>query len=202
MKVSIREAADMLGMSQESLRRWETAGKIKAERTAGGHRRYDLVQLRQVMAQLSQPTQRTTIAYARVATLDAHDLLERQRALLDAFCTAHGWEYELICDFGSGVTAEKPGLHQLIQRIGAREVERLVVAHRNRLLRFSPDLLMVLCATLNTEVVVVSPTVDYADAADLAQDAAEAQTILAAHRASLGTLADSHLPHLLTTETS
>ncbi len=181
----------MLGMSQETLRRWETAGKITAERTAGGHRRYDLVQLRQVMGQLSQPTQRSTIAYARVATLDAHDLLERQRTLLDSFCAAHGWEHEFIYDFGSGVTAEKPGLHQVIQRICAREVERLVVAHRNRLLRFSPDLLMVLCATFNTAVVVVSPTVDYADAEDLAQDAAEAQTILAAHRAALALPTDT-----------
>lgn len=181
-------------MSQESLRRWEAAGKITAERTAGGHRRYDLAQLRRAMAQMAQPTERVTLAYARVATLDAHALLDRQRAALDAFCRAHGWPYELICDFGSGVTADKPGLRQLIQRISSHEVERLVVVHRHRLLRFASDLLTMLCATFNTEVVVVSPSVDYTDADDLAQDTTEVQTMLAAHRAALGA-AETTAPH-------
>jgi putative resolvase len=35
----IGEAAELLGVTVASIRRWEKAGKIKCIRTAGGHRR-------------------------------------------------------------------------------------------------------------------------------------------------------------------
>lgn len=35
----ISEAARILGVRPESLRRWEAAGRLRVERTAGGHRR-------------------------------------------------------------------------------------------------------------------------------------------------------------------
>ena len=41
-KVRIGEAAEALGVSLATVRRWETSGKITAERTAGGQRRDDL----------------------------------------------------------------------------------------------------------------------------------------------------------------
>ena len=41
MKVSIGEAARELGVTPETLRRWEAQGKIEVERTPKGHRRYD-----------------------------------------------------------------------------------------------------------------------------------------------------------------
>ncbi|WP_226852300.1 MerR family DNA-binding transcriptional regulator [Acidithiobacillus thiooxidans] len=44
--VSIGEAASMLGVSITTLCRWEASGKLVAEHTAGGHRRYDLAKLR------------------------------------------------------------------------------------------------------------------------------------------------------------
>lgn len=45
--MGIREAAKALGVSIDSLRRWEKQGLITSERTAGGHRRFDLDKLRE-----------------------------------------------------------------------------------------------------------------------------------------------------------
>jgi hypothetical protein len=44
--VGIAEAASVLGVSITMLRRWEASGKLVAEHTARGHRRYDLSKLR------------------------------------------------------------------------------------------------------------------------------------------------------------
>ena len=44
--VGIYEAAKSLGVSVDSLRRWEKQGVITCERTVGGHRRFDLDKLR------------------------------------------------------------------------------------------------------------------------------------------------------------
>lgn len=45
--VSITEAAKILGVSVDSLRRWDVpGGKLRANRTPGGQRRYTRAQLR------------------------------------------------------------------------------------------------------------------------------------------------------------
>jgi len=61
-------------------------------------------------------------------------------ALLDSFAAANGWtSYEALHDVGSGLNYYKKGLRQLIGRICAGEVERLVLAHKDRLLRFGSE---------------------------------------------------------------
>jgi putative transposase len=42
MRVSIGRAAKELGVTRETLRRWEAAGKIQVERTPAGHRRFEV----------------------------------------------------------------------------------------------------------------------------------------------------------------
>jgi len=39
--VTIGEAARIFGVDPQTLRRWESAGKIRSQRTLGGHRRYN-----------------------------------------------------------------------------------------------------------------------------------------------------------------
>ena len=155
MKVSIGQAAKELGVSQETLRRWEAAGKIEVERTPNGHRRYDLAKLHGIAPRLPAAN-RPTVAYARVSSHDQRDDLARQVALLETFCAANGWSYEVIQDFGSGLNYHKRGLQQLIKRIGAGEVGRLVLTHKDRLLRFGSEIIFSLCELTNTEVVIIN----------------------------------------------
>jgi excisionase family DNA binding protein len=47
--ISIREASQILGVSEATLRQWTDEGKIGAFITPGGHRRYSKVEIRQFM---------------------------------------------------------------------------------------------------------------------------------------------------------
>ncbi|MHB8191339.1 MAG: recombinase family protein [Ferrimicrobium sp.] len=49
------------------------------------------------------PSSRATIVYARVSTNGQKDDLVRQVALLESYCAANGWVYEVISvrEFGS-----------------------------------------------------------------------------------------------------
>lgn len=161
MKVSIGEAAKELGVTPETLRRWEAQGKIEVDRTPKGHRRYDLSKLHAIISDRSGATEavavsRTTIAYARVSSHDQKEDLVRQAALLESYCAANGWPYELVQDLGSGLNYNKKGLRRLLRRISSGEVGRLVLTHQDRLVRFGAELVFALCEDFAVEVVILN----------------------------------------------
>ena len=140
--VSISEAATALGVSVATLRRWEAEGRLTVDHTAGGHRRYDLVRLRPLLqpSRPAPPVPRTTLAYARVSSNDQRGDLERQKQVLELYCARQGWTFELIADLGSGMNYQKKGLKRLLDAIISGAVERLVLTHKDRLLRFGAEL--------------------------------------------------------------
>ncbi|GHU03544.1 hypothetical protein FACS1894205_0280 [Alphaproteobacteria bacterium] len=119
-----------------TLRRWEAAGKLVAEHTAGGHRRYDLAKLRPELFRAGDTANRKTIAYARVSSHDQKDDLERQKQVLELYCARQGWTFEVIADLGSGMNYHKKGLKRLLESVIDGQVGRLVITHKDRLLRF------------------------------------------------------------------
>lgn len=179
MKVGIGRAAAELGVSRDTLRRWEAAGKITVERTPSGHRRYDLTQLQGLVPHKNN-SDRITLAYARVTHPSQKKDLKDQIHHLQNFCTSHGWNFEIIQDLGSGVNYYKSGLRKLIQRICDGDVERLVMTNRDRLLRFGVDLVFALCENFQTEVVImnVNSLEDFED--DIAEDILEIITVFSA----------------------
>ena len=94
--VTIGEASDILGVSISTLRRWDKAGRLIPEKTASGHRRYDISKLRPEMYRASERESRKTIAYARVSGHDQKDDLERQKQVLEIYCARQGWTFEII----------------------------------------------------------------------------------------------------------
>jgi predicted site-specific integrase-resolvase len=179
MKVSISEASRILGVAQVTLRRWEHEGKMHPERTKGGQRRYDLDQLigRKVA---EHSCERITIAYARVSSHDQKEDLARQAQALSDFCTCHGWIHEVIRDLGSGMNYHKKGLRMLLNRITAGEVERLVIPHKDRLLRFGAELVFALCEQFRTEVVIINHSGEVSYEEELTQDVLEIITVFSA----------------------
>jgi excisionase family DNA binding protein len=180
MLVSISKAAEELGVSLETLRRWEAAGKIEVERTPGGHRRYDLAKLRGLVPRPPSRSDRVTIAYARVSSNDQKDDLIRQIALLETFCAANGWTFEVIKDMGSGLNYRKRGLRKLIKQLCSGEVGRLVITHKDRLLRFGSELIFALCEHFGTEVVIINASDELSFEEELAQDVLEIITVFSA----------------------
>lgn len=174
--VKIGKAAEMLGVDVQTLRAWEASGElIPDRRSAGGTRYYDVAKIMGLGSE-DMPT----IGYARVSSHDQKADLIRQAEVLEAFCAAKGWRHEIITDLGSGLNYKKKGLHRLLEMILHRKIRRLVLTHKDRLLRFSSELIFSLCEIQNIEIVIINKGEPPSFEEELAQDVIEIITVFSA----------------------
>ena len=174
--VKIGEAANLLGCSISTLRKWETTCELlPARKTAGGTRYYaaaDLLGLGDAGA--------PTVGYVRVSSHDQKSDLERQHGMVEAYCSAKGWRSEIISDLGSGMNYNKPGLRRLLEMILRKQMKRLVITHKDRLLRFGSELVFALCAHQQIEVVIIHKGEQPTFEEELAKDVLEIITVFSA----------------------
>jgi putative resolvase len=180
MKVSIGKAAEVLGVSCHTLRRWEGSGKLLCDRTATGHRRYDVSRLMNQKTVVTESSNRKTCAYARVSSQDQKEDLTGQIQMLEMFCAAHGWSYEVISDIGSGMNYKKRGLKRLLDGIDQQQIGRLVLTHKDRLLRFGSELIFWLCEARNVQIVIMNQGSEATFEEELAKDVLEIITVFSA----------------------
>lgn len=115
--------------------------------------------------------------------MSSHDQrldLKRQEQRLSMYCESQGFEYEVISDLGSGINYRKKGLNKLIHLICSNKVERLVLTHKDRLLRFGSSLLFKLCEFFNIEVVVLEEKSNKTFEQELVADVIEIMTVFTA----------------------
>ena len=124
--------------------------------------------------------EKRTIAYARVSSHDQKEDLQRQASVLESYCACHGWTYEIVQDLGSGLNYHKRGLKKLIQEICSGRISRLVITHKDRLLRFGAELIFALCEQFGIEVVILNSVQDSTYEDDLVQDVLEIITVFSA----------------------
>ncbi|SJM36825.1 hypothetical protein A1019T_00792 [Psychrobacter pasteurii] len=177
---SIKQAANQLGVSVSTLRRWDETGVLVAQRTPKGHRRYDLSKINPNLTRNKVEQQRKTIAYARVSSHDQKSDLQRQIEMLELYCSAQGWSFEVISDLGSGMNYHKKGLKRLLDDILDNKIDRLVLTHKDRLLRFGAELVFALCEARQVEVVIINQGENLSFEEELAQDVLEIITVFSA----------------------
>ena len=174
MKIGV--AAELLGTTARTLRQWEETGELlPARKTRGGTRYYSMADLLGA-ANESAPT----VGYARVSGHRQKTDLDRQQEMLETYGAAKGWRMEVIRDLGSGLNYSKPGLQDLLERIMRRRIRRLVITHKDRLLRFGAEIVFSMCEIQGIEIVIVHQGEQPSFEEELAQDVLEIITVFSA----------------------
>ena len=106
--------------------------------------------------------------------------LDLQHAALEAYCATKGWRAQVIRDLGSGMNYRKKGLQELLEMILRRRMERLVITHKDRLLRFGAELVFTLCELQGIEIVIIHQGDQPSFEEELAQDVLEIITLFSA----------------------
>ncbi|KXZ39510.1 Resolvase domain-containing protein [Alkalithermobacter thermoalcaliphilus JW-YL-7 = DSM 7308] len=71
---------------------------------------------------------------------------------------AKGYQFKIISDIGSGINYNKKGLNQLIDMITNREVDKIVILYKDRLIRFGFEIIENLCKKYGTTIEIIDNT--------------------------------------------
>ncbi|NEP00021.1 MAG: IS607 family transposase [Symploca sp. SIO2E9] len=142
--VTPREAAKHFGVSVQTLRKWDKAGRLDSLRTEGGQRRFCI--------EGEDQENKPIICYARVSTHSQRDDLERQAE----FLRQHYPEARIVTEVGSGLNFKRRKLLKILEQVCAGNINSLVIAYSDRLVRFGFPLLEWLCQQNGVKLVVLN----------------------------------------------
>lgn len=171
-KINIKEAANLLGVSTTTLRRWEASGKLSSERTVGNHRRYLYSAIKNFrnLKIKDKMESKITIGYCRISSSDQKEDLNRQVKYISDFCCAKGYAFRIIQDIGSGLNYNKKGLRELVSLILKNEIERIVVSYKDRLIRYGYEFLEQVCNFNDVRIEIINQSESLSYEEELVKD--------------------------------
>jgi excisionase family DNA binding protein len=153
---STGKAAEYLGVSVKTLQRWDREGRLHAERTGTGRRSYSKAALDAFMRR-SPASAKMPVAYCRVSSAAQKPDLKNQRRVLEEFCAASGVaNVEFIEEVGGGLNLARKKFVALMDRIEAGQVSHLILAHKDRLVRFGFEWFERFCEDHGCELLVLN----------------------------------------------
>jgi putative resolvase len=132
-----KEFASMLGVAVITLQRWDKEGKLIAYRNPKGRRYYTETQYQEYLGIPKENKVGKTIIYARVSNQGQKDDLVNQVEFLKQFANARGIIVdEVLTDIGSGLNYKRKKWNHLIDLAQKKEVKMIIIAHKDRFIRF------------------------------------------------------------------
>ena len=152
-----KDFAELLGVSVKTLQRWDREGILKANRTPTDRRYYTYDQYLQFKGINIEHDKRKVVINARVPTKNQRDDLQDQTAFLRQFCNARGMIVDqCIEDYGSGLDYNRRKWNGLLDEVMEQKVKTIVIAHKDRFIRFGYDWFERFCMRFHTTILVVN----------------------------------------------
>lgn len=140
--ISIRKAAELLGVSEWTLRR-SSEEYLPVVTTEGGHRRYresDILKLQGITEQQHETNDSCVALYCRVSsqTQKNEGDLDRQKLRMIDYATSKKYKIGFVLEeVGSGMSDTRSKLQKLFTLAKEKKINKVVVEHKDRLCRFN-----------------------------------------------------------------
>ena len=182
--VSIKEASQLTGICQQTLRVMADQKKIGCYKTPTGFRKFntdsiskmldfvnDDVQIQSKQQQeQEQDLLRKNFIYTRVSSKKQLDDLSRQVEFLRSKYDTGSDSFILLQDIGSGINFKRKGLQTILDACLQNVIGTVIVAHRDRLSRFAFDLIESIVTKAGGKVTVVNNQHHETSEQELAED--------------------------------
>lgn len=152
---SPREFGLLIGKATKTLQRWDREGILKAHRSITQRRYYTHDQFLQITGQKAR--KRRLVIYCRVSSIGQRKDLISQRNAVESFCLAAGKPIdEKLEDIGSGLNYKRKQFVKLMEMVERGEVSEIVVAHKDRLVRFGFEWFEKFCLDHGVSILVMN----------------------------------------------
>lgn len=152
---SPKEFGLLIGRTTKTLQRWDRKGILKAHRSHTNRRFYTHDHYLDVIGQKSHT--RKLVTYCRVSSAGQKKDLISQRNAVEAFCLAAGKPIdEKFEDIGSGLNYKRKQFIKLMEMVELGEIAEIVVAHKDRLVRFGFDWFHKFCQDHGVKIIVMN----------------------------------------------
>ena len=172
--LKVDEASAYIGVSPHTLRRWDECGKLRSMRTAGGHRRWNIDDLKRFSGEEDAParTEINVVTYARCSSTEQKQRgdIERQSERILEYAIKKNYRIvDAIKDCGSGLNDTRKGFIKLLEIVTSGKVDKVIVENKDRLTRFGYETLVYLFRQHGVEIEITQtqPKTEYDE---LAQD--------------------------------
>lgn len=145
----------MIGRSVKTLQVWDRAGVLKARRTPTDRRYYTHEDYLAYVGQ--KVTEKKVATYCRVCGAAQKADLRSQRRAVEQFCVASGRAVGVALeDIGSGLNYKRKHFVRLMEMVEQGAVSEIVVAHKDRLVRFGFEWFEHFCKTHGCKITVMN----------------------------------------------
>jgi len=152
----LNEFAKLTGKSVQTLQRWDRKGIFKAHRNKTNRRYYTHDQYLEYIGQKANPEKKNIVYYRVSSSGQKGDLLNQKRSL-ENFCTSSGIAVsEWLMDIGSGLNYTRKNFILLLQMVERGEVSRIIIVHKDRLIRFGFEWFERFCKDHGTAIIVMN----------------------------------------------
>ena len=149
--------AKMIGKSPRTLMRWDYVGVLTAHRSKTNRRYYTIDQYYDVMGISPETTKRKIVCYTRVSGHDQKNDLDSQKKSLEQFVIAQGLSVdEWLSDIGSGLNYKRKHFNELLVEVENKQISKIIIAHKDRLVRFGYEWFESFCKRHECEIVVIN----------------------------------------------
>lgn len=174
---SISEFADMVGYHLRTLQILDNKGIFKAKRTASNHRYYtdedyylfleqiakipfdkDKIEvLKEFEVKHESEKEKLILTYSRVSSHSQKQDLVSQQNFIENYVVSKGLcVNENLFDIGSGLNYERKNFLKILDLVEQNKVDKIIVAHKDRFVRFGFDYFEKFCQKHGAEIMVIN----------------------------------------------
>ena len=156
----VGEVASQLGVSSQTIRRYEKDGRIKAIRSITGQRLFIQEDVDKLLGKETE-NNKNIVFYVRESNTNLKSALDNQVKMLE---NQYGKADKIYKDLGSGLNENRKGLNQLLNDAKNQKFDTVCIIAKDRLTRFGFTYLEELLSEYNVNIEILDNTENKKDA--------------------------------------
>ncbi|MBI5755618.1 MAG: IS607 family transposase [Nitrospirae bacterium] len=152
----LNEFAKLIGKSVQTLQRWDRDGILKSHRSKTNRRYYTHDQYLEYIGQKATKDKKNIVYYRVSSSRQKGDFINQKNAL-EEFTIARGIDVsEWLFDIGSGLNYTRKNFLNLLEMVERGEVSSIIIAHKDRFVRFGFEWFGKFCENHGTKVIIIN----------------------------------------------